>query len=368
MKKNILFVLHRLYFDGKTKEGGIDFFIRFFRQKEFGLYLIEHPLEELGYHSRLIVDDKIQREFTLHQKPPLRWLKELMLNKKILKQLNVKFEYAYASDPLNFMTLYWAKKHKMVKKIFFHCTDFSKNRFKNPVFNFIYQQIFKFSLKHADMTNVVTKYVFDMAKSFEPSAKINLIPNSPIFKDSPKIGPAKKNKKQLGITISQMTQRSNFDRYLKIIRLVKKQIPDIRFKIIGSADDYVKKEIIKHKMEKNIEITGLVSHSDAAREISKLYIGIVFYPKEIDHVKYGDSIKIREYAASGVPSVSDNITLTSKEMLDWKAGLTADDPQGMADNICKLISDKKLYDEMSNNALKWAKEMDKKKILDKIFS
>lgn len=367
MKKNILFILHRLYFDGKTKEGGVDFFVRFFKGKKFGLYLIEHPLEEFKYPSKLIVNNKIEEEYLITQKPPLRWLKELALSKKIIKEQGIKYQYAYASDPLNFIALYWAKKHGFAEKIFFHCTDFSKTRFVNPLFNFIYQQIFKFSLKHADMTNVVTKYVLDMAHDIAPNAKINLIPNSPIFEDMPKIEPNKKNKNTLAITISCMTQKSNFDKYLQIIKLVKKEVSEIQFTIVGSADNYVKDLIKKEKMQKNIIITGLIPYNEAIKKVAQSYIGIVFYPTGINHVKYGDSIKIREYAASGLPIVSDNITLTSREMLEYQAGLTADTPADMAKDIIKLIKDEKLYQRIRQNALSWAEKMDKKKILEKIF-
>lgn len=366
MNKNVLFVLHRLYYEGKTKEGGIDFFIRFFKEKGYNVHIIEHALEDYNYPSKYLVNSKVVKEYKFSDKPPYRWVKEYFINKEIIKKSNVRFEYAFASDALNFISVYWAKKNKMAKKIEFHCTDFSKNRFKNPVLNSIYQNIFKFSLNNADETNVVTPYVEKMAKEVAPKANIRFIPNSPIYKTFPRLEADNKKTNRLVITISQMSQRSNFDKYMEIIQLVKKEIPEIELKIIGSCDEYVKDKIKENNLEKNIIYTGLLSYEKAIKELSEGYIGIVFYPEHIDHVKYGDSIKLREYAASGLPSVSDKITFTSREMEERKAGLTADSTKEMAKNIIRLIKNKNEYSHIRKNALAWAKEMDKEKILNKL--
>ena len=366
--KNVLFILHRLYYEGKTKEGGIDFFIRFFREKKYNVYIIEHTLEDFKYPSKYIVNGKVVKKYYDNSKPPLRWGKEFLLNKKILKKYKVKFDYAYASDALNFLSVYWAKRNRIAKNIKFHCTDFSKHRFKNPLLNTIYLNIFKFSLNHADEINVVTPYVGKMAKKIAPKANIKFIPNSPIYRTFPKINPEKKDKHLLVITISQMSKRSNFDNYLEIIKLVKKEIPDIKLKIIGSCDSYVKKSIKDNDMRKNIIFTGLLPYEEAIKELASGYIGIVFYPKDIDHVKYGDSIKLREYAATGLASVSDNITFTSREMIDHGAGMTGNSPQEIAKHIVYLVKNDNQYIKMHKKALLWAQKMDKEKILENLIS
>lgn len=366
MRKNILFILHRLYYEGKTKEGGVDFFIRYYKSKGYNVHLIEHTLEDLTYPSKYIVNGKTKRIFHLKSGTPMRWIKEYFINKKIVKDADTNFEEVYASDALNVISAYWVKKKGYAKKVKFHCTDFSKTRFKNPILNSIYLNVFKFSLNNADETNVVTPYVEKMAREFAPKANIRFIPNSPIYKTFPRIEPDKKNVNNLVITISQMSKKSNFDNYVKIIEEVKKDIPKINLKIIGSCDEYAKRLIRDKKLEKNIVYTGLMPYNEAIKELASGYIGIVFYPRNIDHVKYGDSIKLREYAASGLPSVSDDITFTSKEMIDHNAGLVAETTHEMAKNIINLIKNKEKYLKMRENALSWAREMDKEKILSKM--
>ena len=82
---------------------------------------------------------------------------------------------------------------------------------------------------------------------------------------------------------------------------------------------------------------------------------------------YADSLKIREYAAAGLPTVCDNIYSTSDEIKQYNTGFVYNDYREMADVVLRLIKDESLYRRLSQNALAWAKKMDKINWLKKIY-
>lgn len=356
-----------MYFNGIAKEGGIDFIIRYFRQNNYQIYIIEHPLEDFSYSSRLIINGKIKKEYQISETPPLRWAKEIFLNKKIIKELKCEFDFAFASDPLNFLALPYAKKNHFAKYIFLHSTDYSKKRFSNPILNYIYQKIYKNAVTNADMTTVVSNHVLLMAKKLAPSAKIKFLPNSPSFSEIPKILPKDKNKHSLVITVGKMSDQIDFDKIITALKILKERINNICLTIVGNVKDDIVLKIKKENLKTNIIIKGILPYEKAIGEVSKAYVGIVYYTSKIDHVKYGDSIKIREYAAAGLPTVCDCITSTSKEMKDYKAGFIVENAKEMSQRILELMENDTVYNETRNNALAWARKLDKIKLLKKLF-
>jgi 3-deoxy-D-manno-octulosonic-acid transferase len=54
-------------------------------------------------------------------------------------------------------------------------------------------------------------------------------------------------------------------------------------------------------------------------------------------------------------------------MYDNGAGVLVDKEKDIAKAIIELIQDEKVYSNYRNNALKWAKAMDKKKLLDNLY-
>src|SRR3989344_6699727 len=108
MKNNVLFIVHRLYFEGKPKLGGIDRVIDYL-DKKHSLTLIEHPFELINHPSTLTAEG-IHLRHTAQLPIPFLWIEELIVNILWLHKLRRKYSLAVASDPLNFLSCYIAKK------------------------------------------------------------------------------------------------------------------------------------------------------------------------------------------------------------------------------------------------------------------
>jgi len=410
---NYLFITHRTYDNGKIKFAGIDQIIDFLaNNKNNKIYLIEHPIES-DYPFSLLKEVKKNKRNILKkhkiwpQKAPWRWLSEALLNIAWSKQIirmgafafreprrNVgaseRYLYAiFAADALNVLSVLPLKIFNKIRmgtfafreprrnvgaseryshalKIFFFSADFSEKRFNKILLDIPYRLLYKLSLKFADKTFVVSKRIYDYLAPKYPK-KIIYLPNSPYFAKIPKIDSDKKNKFDLVFCAGRLTERVNLKEMFEAIKKLKLCFPQIKLHLIGKDNPEVKKLIKKYNIENNIKIYDFLTHPQTLKIISQSYIGISWYSPSVSHLKWGDSLKIREYAASGLPTVTDGITSTAQEMQEKEAGFIIKTAEEMADRIKKLIEDEKLYRKTRDNALEWAKEMDKGRMLEETF-
>ena len=95
-----------------------------------------------------------------------------------------------------------------------------------------------------------------------------------------------------------------------------------------------------------------------AEIIRNCYIGLAPY-RAFPHSKrwYGDAGKIRQYIASGLPVVATNVPPLGKYIVEKGAGImTEDTVESFSDGIVKLLSDDRLYKELSVAAEKISRD------------
>lgn len=366
--KKILFIIHRLYFNNVPKLGGIDRIIDFIK-KENHITTIEHPFEKINHPSEY-ADNKNKYQYHAKTRPPLIWIEELVINLFWILKSGLKYDLAIASDPLNFFSCYLLKIIGKVNKTQFHSTDYSNPRFSNLILEKIYQWLYSFSIKKADLVTVTSQRMMEVAKNKITDqfySKIYVLPNSPVYNDIPKIPASKKDSNDLVILVGRWGNQINTDDIVTCLINLKKSIPDIKLNVIGNVDEKYQKVFYENQLGNNVKFIGALSYAQAISQMANCYIGITAYKETDSYVYYADSLKIREYAAAGLPTVCDNIYSTAKEVMDYNAGDVYNTSLQMCKIIKSLISNAQLYKEKSENALRWAKKMDKKKILTNLY-
>lgn len=352
--KNILFIIHRLYFNGTPKKGGIDRIVAFLSKKH-KTTLIEHPFEVIN-HPSTISSGVNHRAYRSKTRGPLLWIEELFINLYWIVSSKQKYHFAIASDPLNFFSCHVLKLLGKVKKTQFHSTDYSNPRFTNWFLESIYQFLYSYAVKNADMVTVVSTRMKERIER-----DVFLLPNSPNFQEIPKVPPDNKKKADLVLLVGRWGKQINSRIILQTLKSLKKAYPKITLHIIG----YVGKGAIT---DKNIIFHGPLTYEDAIKEMSQMYIGITAYTSSPgSYVHFADSLKIREYAAAGLPIVCDSIYATSEEVQKNNAGIVYKTSKDMINAITHLIEDREDYNTMRKNALSWAKKNDKKLLLQKLY-
>jgi len=370
---DILVIIHRIWIEGKRKRGGLDKVLDYFiQEKNLKILLIEHPLYNQGESRVSLMSDKgirnIQKANIRSKKAWISWLKEVRFNLKVIRRLKNK-KIFFATDPLCALPsiLYKTKFSKQ----YFHCVDYSDKRFNNIVLDLIYRLLLKIILKKSDLIGVVSLKTRDRFLSLGcPKQKIYHIPNSPCFK---KVDLNQKEENSILCMGGDVHPKYRYEDIVKIARILKKQIPDLKFYISGGKQQYskyrkkIKSQIKKYGLEKNFVFTGFLAPEELDQYLTRAKIGISFYSQKVAfYMQYGDPLKIREYALYGIPIIADGSTALDPEIEKNNLGFIVLNNQEAAKKISKLFRDKILYQQISLRAVLWAQKNDKTKILNNL--
>jgi polysaccharide biosynthesis protein PslH len=123
-----------------------------------------------------------------------------------------------------------------------------------------------------------------------------------------------------------------------ILPIIQKSIPDIHFYVLGRASDTTLADI-NHP---NVTITGQLD--SVLPYLQNADVALV--PLKFES---GTRFKILEAAACGVPLVSTTLGAEGIPIRNEENILIADDTQGFAEAVVRIMSDKGLSDKISNN-------------------
>jgi len=161
--------------------------------------------------------------------------------------------------------------------------------------------------------------------------------------------PEKCQKKYEIISIGSFEERKGFDRTLKIISLLKQKGIYIKAAFLGKGElkETLEKLAEDLSISENVDFLGFRERTYKFTNMSKLFV----LPS--DHE--GLSLAMMESMATGVPPVVSDVGDTSDLVVDWQNGVLIEDykdVESFANAIEKLLKDKKMLAELSNNALK----------------
>ncbi|XOJ84589.1 glycosyltransferase [Methylophilaceae bacterium Uisw_099_01] len=376
---DFLIFLHRYRFENKVKKGGFDRVIDELEKNGKNIVSFENDLytdnNYLTFSIRYILNKKetkkVKKFYLLKMAPSiLAWISEIFINIKIAKKNIRSVRLIIGVDPLSFISAFFIRKFFFKSaRLYFHAIDFTEKRFSNWFINFLYGAFYKFALVQADKVTVVSIKMMQRFNQIYKSDKYLFLPNSPSYNSTPICQISDKNPRSIvfsGALYYGIDYKLIVDA-LKIINLKYKK--NFVFHVIGNGDmfDEFNNLIKAAGLKKKTKFHGFCKYEKSIEIIKKCMIGITYYSGEANFNEYGDSIKLREYAACGLPSVSDSLTSTSLEGNDMGCCILVASAMEMADAILKLLNDDLFYKTSYISALRWAKIRDKKPMVEKHF-
>lgn len=164
---------------------------------------------------------------------------------------------------------------------------------------------------------------------------------------------------------AQFWEHKNHINLLKAITLVREQVPDICLVLVGSEKNVQKKvwEYIKENdLEDNVIIKGFVSDENI-KYLYKHAIGLVmptyFGPTNIPPL---------EAMALGCPVAVSNKYAMPEQVGDAGLLFSPDDPQEIADCICKMWNDEELRKRMIQHGYRRVQDWTRKDFEQKLIS
>lgn len=370
IKNDFLVLIHRVYNNDVVKKGSPDYIISYLKDHGLSYVSIEHPLKSSDPYTRIIKNGSLSKKIYIKLPSILRWFFEIFFNIYYLITTKKVFVFVLAIDPLNFISAYFAKFFGKTNLIYFQSIDYSEHRFKNKLLDTIYGILYRFSVRNSDIITYSNDLMLSVIKNILKDSAVNKVlfhlPHSPEYTKIIRVSPKIKNKYSIVFTKTYPND-SEIERIIRVCTYLKKSYKDIRFHLVGELSSEALSLISNSKVKDNIITYGLLDYENNMEVVSNGYIGFSWYENVNDHEKFGDSLKIREYAASGLVTVTNNKVPTCQEMYNNKAGILVEEEKDIVTALISLISDEKLYSTYRENALKWAKAMDKRKLLDNLY-
>jgi len=250
-----------------------------------------------------------------------------------------KIEVFFGVDPLNTVSGLILRRLGVVKKVVFYSVDYSKNRFENKLLNFLYQKLDTACTLNSDEVWSVSTRIVDLRRKMGLEDRKNIyVPNIP--SDEYKKYLNNKKDRLCMVTLGIIGSQLEFTKVFITIKKLKKDYPDIKFKIIGSGPmvDYYKKQCEDMGIQDSVIFMGTLGHNEALEQISKSGIGLALYNGSWSFNYYGDSMKCREYFCFGLPVLTTDTHSTVEDIKNNEAGLVVDNNvEDYVDEVKKII-------------------------------
>ena len=143
-------------------------------------------------------------------------------------------------------------------------------------------------------------------------------------------------------------------RFVNIIGLVQKAIPNIKAVIIGDGDelDLTRKRIHDLNLESNITLTGFIENPMTLLKKSKALVMTSFWE--------GTPMSSLEALTLGIPVISTPVDGLRDIIVNDYNGYLSDSDEIISKVLIKLVSDKYYFEYMSANAIATSEEINNK--------
>lgn len=375
----IIIATHMLFLQNKEIYGPANTVSTFFNKTRSDYIFIKHRIEgeclsRVEYYKRGTLQ-KVEEIGTMKVLPfGLRHLLELIISIKIILSQPGKQKLFIGTDPLNALSANVLKLVGRVEKTVFFSADFSLRRFSNALMSYIYILFDKAAMFGSDQTWSVSKRIVEYrkAKGLE-DRKNKILPNAKFFDDIKRLPYEKINKHDLVLVSALRDGIAPFTLLIDSIDELHRSIHDVRFHIIGSGpqEKMLRDYVSKRNLGNCVKFYGALSHEDMFSILVKSAIGIAIFEKtDKRHFRYfSDSMRTRDYLASGLPVFFSGPSSIGSEIFERDAGrIVKLEKKVIVVTLQEVLTKQALYRKLRNNALALAKEYDTYTLLKKYLA
>jgi len=205
----------------------------------------------------------------------------------------------------------------------------------------------------------VSNFTRNKLIDYVDAKKISVVHNGVSLKDYNV--KASKSRRPTIVCIARLVKYKRVNDVINAIKIVKKKIPNICCKIIGSGPlrEELEKNALKQGLGDNIRFIGFIKqHKDILKTIKSSQL--LVHASVVE----GFGIVLVESMASGVPYVCSDIEPFVEVTKNSKGGLIfrRRNVEDLSDKILMLLKNKKLYNTKVNEGKKLSKQYDWKQI------
>jgi glycosyltransferase involved in cell wall biosynthesis len=281
-----------------------------------------------------------------------------------------KFDIIIGIDPLNALMGLLLKRIGRTSAVIYFSVDYVPKRFQSRVMNAIYHRVDRLCVKSSDVLWNVSSRMARVREEQGVTGRNLIVPAGV------NIGPIKKlssqNKRAATLVfIGYLTRIKGVQLIIEAMPDIVKSVPMARLVVVGSGpmEDELKRLASGGGVEDCIEFLKPMPYEELMKLLSECSVGMAPYmPVQTSYSRWGDPMKIKEYAAFGLPIVMTNVPEIADEVEGEGVGIIVDyDRRQLTQAVVRILTDARLYSQMSERAVRFASGYDWSSIFARAF-
>jgi len=244
--------------------------------------------------------------------------------------------------------------------------------YKNPFIKVTIKALEQYVIKNSDYVIAVSDILMEEDLSLRKDKNVSLIPNGvnlELIRNILRREPARPSPDNKAlIYVGAIEEWAGIDRIIEAFSLVVRRDPSMKLIIIGDIGTRYSVKIIGMIKELGIKnrvfLVGRKPYEEVITYLSRASIGIaLFKPSNLTN-KIMVPLKILEYSAVGLPFIASDVGSIRRIIEYYDSGLIVDynDIEDIADKILLLNTNRRLWENLSNNAKSMALDFDVRKL------
>ncbi len=282
-----------------------------------------------------------------------------------------KFDIYIGIDNLNAFTGILLRKLGIVDKVVFYVIDYTPKRFGNPILNFIYHSLDRFSINHSNYIWNISKRIVKLREDQGVERNRNLLVPVGIEIEKIKSVPYAKINRYNLVFVSHLTKSKGVQLVIEVMEDIVRKVPDAKLEIIGIGpyEPELKNLVITKNLSTYIRFMGQMNHKKLFEYLPTCGIALATYLDDPDSITYfADPTKPKEYLACGLPVVITKVPWIAEIIEKENMGIAVGyDKKEVVDAVIKLLMDDVFYKQCRDNAREFASNLNWEGIYKKAF-
>lgn len=291
----------------------------------------------------------------------------------VLAFIGHRHDLCIAVNPLNFMAARVLQMLGRVNKSVLYSADYSVQRFTSGALNSLYHWLDRYALRHADEVWGVSQAICALRRASGVSEERNRhMPNGPVLAQFPHVRDDEIARHQIVYVFganscaSDLMVKHHFDWVFQALAALTAKDHRIQLLLIGRGDfrGTFENVIPKGPVVNHVQFLDIEDRGVLVRKLCESAIGIALYDLSgAEHLRYGDSMKLREYFAAGLPSITTPGHSVADEVAEYGLGAVVRTSEEYQEALERFLNDDISFFAMRRRVLAYAQTTDKAELV-----
>ena len=355
--------------------GAVQALSEYLKSMSASFALITHPFSrsELSSSSCLLFENgTLTKEFRFpsYKAPQLiRFFEDIFSTLYFFLRLGDKCDIVFGFDCLNAFAGIILRGVRLVKKVVFYECDYTPERFRNKLLNFVYHWLNGFAARHADLVWNNPPNMEETRKRQGSSKEKNI--RVPHGVDIDRISLPRKTYREVLVYAGHVTEEHGLQLLVKSMPKIINKCPRVKVWIIGSGpyEQTLRELINREGLSSNFRFFGYTNHDFTLQLLPMCGVGLAPYVNEDKGTfRFCDPLKVKDYLACGLPIIITKVPTCAYEIEEKRLGIAINyDSTELSDAAIKLLTDDEFFYACKNTVLNISTNLTWKYIYDQAF-